>query len=198
MIKKELTGEEIRNFMKSLGVNQNIYAARIGITKNYLSDLINNKKTASQILVRLILSINAERDFSLVPKYKARLSGGHGSFETSTEVENFLSFKTAWLKARCALNCCGLFEVRGDSMAPFITDGDVVLVNMSKNTIDDITDGKIYAFSEGDRVRVKRLSLKGAAIVAYSDNKLEGGDPTEVEPDFRLIGKVVWVGHEVG
>jgi len=136
--------------------------------------------------------------FSLVPKYKARLSGGSGSFETSAEIENFLSFKTTWLRARCPMNNCGLFEVIGDSMAPFITDGDVVLVDMKKNQTEDIIDGKIYAFSEGDRIRIKRLTLKGSSIVAYSDNKLEGGEPAPVESDFILIGKVVWVGHEVG
>jgi len=84
-------------------------------------------------------------------------------------------------------------------MAPHVTEGDIVLVDMAKNQPLDIVDGKIYAFSEWETVKIKRLMRQGPKIMAQSDNILNIG-PSMIEVDigqFRLIGKIVWVGHEV-
>ncbi len=137
--------------------------------------------------------------FTLVPKYKVRLSGGPGNYVLEQDVEQHLSFKTAWIRRRCPVSSCGLFTVTGDSMAPHIADGDIVLVDMSRNEPGDIADGKVYAFSEWDTVKVKRLIRQGPKIMAQSDNTL-AMTPAVIEVDleqFRLIGKVIWVGHEV-
>ena len=82
-------------------------------------------------------------------------------------------------------------------MLPSIGDGDLVLVDMSKKELRDIIDGQIYAFTEGDLMKVKRLVKKGSKIIALSDNKAEIPDPMEVDMEqFQLIGRVIWVGHE--
>jgi len=138
-------------------------------------------------------------DFTLVPKYKVRLSGGPGNYVLEEDIEHHLAFKTTWLKRRCSGNGCGLFTVTGDSMAPHITEGDIVLVDMSKNEPQDIVDGKIYAFGEWDTVKIKKLIRQGPKIMAHSENTI-AMVPSMIEVDleqFRLIGKIVWVGHEV-
>lgn len=140
---------------------------------------------------------DALADFSLVPKYRARLSGGPGAYAWTQDVESHLSFKNAWLNGKCNKDAAALFEVRGDSMSPLITDGDIVLVDTSKNVPGDLVEGKIYAFSEGDRVKVKRLMWRGADLWAISENKTESPDAPVDRDGFNLIGKVIWVGHEV-
>jgi len=140
---------------------------------------------------------DALADFSLVPKYRARLSGGPGAYAWTQDVESHLSFKNAWLNGKCKKDAAALFEVRGDSMSPLITDGDIVLVDTSKNVPQDLVEGKIYAFSEGDRVKVKRLMWRGADLWAISENKTESPDAPVDKDGFNLIGKVIWVGHEV-
>ncbi len=136
-------------------------------------------------------------DFNFVSKYYAQPSGGPGAYVLSQDVEQQYAFKTTWLKKRCQPNQCGLFTVRGNSMLPSIGDGDLVLVDMSKKELRDIIDGQIYAFTEGDLMKVKRLVKKGSKIIAISDNKAEIPDPMEVDMEqFRLIGRVIWVGHE--
>ena len=56
---------------------------------------------------------------------------------------------------------------------------------------------KVYAFAAGYKVRIKRLKGKGQELLAVSENKAESPDgPVDVE-GFRLIRKVIWVGHEV-
>lgn len=44
---------------------------------------------------------DALADFSLVPKYRARLSGGPGAYAWTQDVESHLSFKNAWLNGKC-------------------------------------------------------------------------------------------------
>ncbi len=137
--------------------------------------------------------------FVLIPKYKARLSGGPGSLETSDQIEGNFAFRKDWISKKGGGNSLALFEVKGDSMLPVIADGDVVLVNMAQNDIHDITDGKIYAFREDHTVKVKRLVWQNNKLWALSDNLfIPGYEKYEVDSDaFHLIGKVVWVGHEV-
>jgi len=135
--------------------------------------------------------------FATVPKYRAKLSGGHGSTETSDQIETNLMFRRSFLKRKGQPDKMALFEVTGESMQPFIYHGDVVLVDMSVNDIEQIVDGKAYAFREDHTVKVKRLSRQGHNIIASSENHMMN-PPYHVEKeDFQLIGRVVWVGHEV-
>ena len=137
-------------------------------------------------------------EFTSVPKYKLRLSGGPGAYVLNQDVESSLVFKTSWLNGRCPKNHCGMFEVSGDSMSPAICHGDIVLVDMRQIDTETLVNGKIYAFSEDDYVRVKRLERRGDGVWQRSDNEVEGGKPGLVERDqFRIIGRVIWVGHEV-
>lgn len=90
-----------------------------------------------------------------------------------------------------------LFEVIGDSMQPFLYSGDVVLVDMLQSDPHMIEDGKAYAFREDNTVKVKRLSLQGGNLIATSENS-DMYPPYHVDTDnFQLIGRVIWVGHEV-
>ncbi|MBN1830261.1 MAG: helix-turn-helix transcriptional regulator [Deltaproteobacteria bacterium] len=138
-------------------------------------------------------------NYSFIPKYKAKLSGGPGSFETSTSVENYCAFRTRWLKRRWDVKHLALFEVTGDSMAPLIQQHDMVLIDRSVTNLNDIIEGKIYAFTDDRTVKIKRLVWRGTELWAISDNKIEAPDSRiELETDtFNLIGKVVWIGHEV-
>jgi len=70
---------------------------------------------------------------------------------------------------------------------------------MTENQLQDILDGKIYAYGEWDTVKIKRLIRQGSKIIAHSDNVMAPvSSMLEVDLEqFRLIGKIVWVGHEV-
>jgi len=139
-------------------------------------------------------------EWTKVPQYNARLSAGPGSFVENgggEEVGSF-TFKTSWLLRKCQPKQCGCFRVSGDSMVPVIQDGDVVLVDMGQNDLREVREGKIYAFSEGELIRVKRLIYKGSGeLWAISDNKQTSPDSPIDMATFALIGRVIWVGHEV-
>lgn len=218
-------GKRLKILRNKLKLTQAQFGERVGLEWYQIKDMESDKVQISPVIAKVLYheyGINAEwlltgqgdmsfsdlkkvssetcpciEDFSFISKFFAQPAGGPGSYVLSQDVEQQYAFKTTWLKKRCQPNQCGLFTVRGNSMLPSIGDGDLVLVDMSKKELRDIIDGQIYAFTEGDLMKVKRLVKKGSKIIAISDNKAEIPDPMEVDMEqFRLIGRVIWVGHE--
>ncbi len=130
-----------------------------------------------------------------VPKVRARLCAGGGSFEVGAEVEEFFVFKQQWLQRKGSPGHMVLMDVFGNSMEPEIKEGDTVLVDQRQN---QIMAGSIYAVGVEDTVMIKRLEKRPSALVLLSDNTdyapvLLQGDELE---NVRIIGKVVWISRE--
>ncbi|ACL03998.1 XRE family transcriptional regulator [Desulfatibacillum aliphaticivorans] len=137
-------------------------------------------------------------EFALVPKYKARLSGGPGSLSSSDEVEANFAFRADWIASKGGGESLALFEVTGDSMYPVICHGDVVLVDQSLSGPEDVISGRPYALVEGAHTKVKNLQWQGAELWVHSGK--ESGEPPyclDQSAYFRIIGRVIWVGHEI-
>jgi phage repressor protein C with HTH and peptisase S24 domain len=62
-------------------------------------------------------------------------------------------------------------NVKGDSMAPTIKNGDTVLIDTARR---NVYDGNIYALRLDQTIAIKRLSLlPGNRIMILPDNKAE-------------------------
>jgi phage repressor protein C with HTH and peptisase S24 domain len=134
--------------------------------------------------------------FFPVPKVKARLCAGSGSFEISSEIDGYYSFQKSWLKGKGVAAQMVLMDIFGNSMSPEIKDGDTVLIDQS---MKEILAGAIYAVGIEDTIMVKRIERRPAKLVLISDNK-------EYEPIYlkdeeinsiRIIGKVLWICREL-
>lgn len=132
-----------------------------------------------------------------IPKYRATLSGGGGSFETTAEVLETCPFGEIWLRKKGNPSSLVLFDVAGDSMAPMILSGDTVMVDRSRTGEGGRFKGSIFAFREGDAIKVKRLYTEGAAVRVLSDNKAEAVDYLADLTGFEVIGEVVWVARDL-
>ncbi|WP_319548089.1 S24 family peptidase [Desulfogranum marinum] len=218
---KAILGERLKIFREKVGLTQRELASRMGYNSySPVKDIETGQtwlKKPTARLAELLFGVSetwlltgdgkmfesaslselVDCEFTLVPKYKAKLSGGHGSFEISDQIEANLSFRTEFIRRKGNPKDMALFEIIGDSMEPFIYDGDVVLVDMSKKTLEDIVDGKAYAFREDHTVKVKRLSRQGNRLIATSENVMKYPPYEIIIEEFFLIGKVVWLGHEV-
>lgn len=153
-----------------------------------------------------IRSEDQESLFARVPKHKARLSGGGGSwaFSDAGEVDYHVAFRRDWLSRIAPVNRLVALEVEGDSMSPSIGNRDLVLVDTSKNRISEVLSGKIYAFSDdtvgGEALlKVKRLFLEPGSLLVRSDNVSEGHRDYSITDlsSVVIIGRVVWVGKEL-
>lgn len=133
--------------------------------------------------------------YERVPKVRARLCAGGGSFETEGSVEGYHSFRSEWLHSRGNPRNMVIMEVVGNSMEPELREGDDVLIDQSKN---DVLSGGMYAVGVEDTVMVKRVERLPGTLVLHSDNT--DYSPVHLTGDelntVRIIGKVLWVGRE--
>ena len=128
--------------------------------------------------------------------YDVQFSAGSGNLAPEYHLDEGaepLAFRRSFFQnkgidpkyARC-------FRVDGDSMQPYLTDGDIVLVDCRE--VSRIKDGKVYAIRYADELRVKRLkrSFEGDYVL-LSDNA--DYEPVTIPRDaenFAIIGEVRW------
>ena len=136
-----------------------------------------------------------EEEFAGVPKVRARLCAGGGSFEVNDGIEGYYAFRRPWLLRKGSESAMVLMDVTGTSMEPEIRDGDTLLIDQSQT---GILAGSIYAVGVEDTVMVKRMEKRPGALVLHSDNPeyapvVLRGDEIE---GVRVIGRVVWACRE--
>ena len=144
-----------------------------------------------------VLSQNIYHEIFLqVPKIKARLSAGGGSFETEPEIEEFYSFRKDWLSKKGKARDMVLMDIFGNSMEPELKEGDTVLIDQSQKAV---LAGAIYAVGFDDTIVVKRLEKRPKELVLLSENErypmMRFRD--EEMDNVRIIGKVIWVCREM-
>ncbi len=144
-----------------------------------------------------VLSQNIYHEIFLqVPKIKARLSAGGGSFETEPEIKEFYSFRKDWLSKKGKARDMILMDIFGNSMEPELKEGDTVLIDQSQKAV---LAGAIYAVGFDDTIVVKRLEKRPKELVLLSENErypmMRFRD--EEMDNVRIIGKVIWVCREM-
>jgi len=144
-----------------------------------------------------VLSQNIYHEIFLqVPKIKARLSAGGGSFETEPEIKEFYSFRKDWLSKKGKARDMVLMDIFGNSMEPELKEGDTVLIDQSQKAV---LAGAIYAVGLADTIVVKRLEKRPKELVLLSENErypmMRFRD--EEMDSVRIIGKVIWVCREM-
>lgn len=148
----------------------------------------------------------AGTDFARIPLHDAWLSAGPGVTNGDVAIVDHLVFSLEWLrKIDVKPEVAAMARVSGDSMAPVIQSGDLVMIDTTRQDVPvhrkNRTPGSlpIFAFMQDGEARVKRLERrpKEKILVLYSDNK-------DVQPELiaesdahvlNIMGQVVWSGH---
>lgn len=76
----------------------------------------------------------------------------------------------------------------GDSMMPTISDGDLVFIDLSQDTVR--MNDRVWALATGEIGMIKRLRVAGGELHAISDNPVVS-DYILAEDEYRIVGKVV-------
>ncbi len=139
-----------------------------------------------------------DENFCTVPLVAAKLSAGGGSLETEGDIIERLAFRKNWLSRRGAIDKMILMRVYGDSMEPYIQDGDLTLIDTSRKNIIPHT---VYAVGVDDGIYVKSLeTLPGQRLILRSFNERYAPIEIDMRGDLaesvRIIGKVIWWCHE--
>lgn len=194
-------GERIKAARLAAGISQNQLAKRAGVSQAGLSAIESTTKSPNvDTLERIANALRIPLQKLLAPALPEQGETGHcwipvlGTVQAglpSTAVENIIDYE----EIDEALASTGEFfalQVRGDSMEPKFSQGDVVIVRKQ----DDADSGDIVvALVNGDEATIKRLKKRPEGILLIANN------PT-YEPMFfsnreirelpvRVIGKVV-------
>lgn len=137
--------------------------------------------------------------FVMFPRYELQVGAGPGRPIESEQIVDFVSFKEEWVKnfLRVPRKDLALLTVRGDSMNPTLSDGDMILVDLRGARIED---SAVYVLEFEDALLVKRIQRKlDGSVVIKSDNQLYEPEilPKERVESLRIVGRVVWSGKRM-
>ncbi|MEX3612935.1 MAG: helix-turn-helix transcriptional regulator, partial [Burkholderia gladioli] len=138
-------------------------------------------------------------EFVFVPRYNVKTAAGHGSTLADGKPPLPMAFRRYWIDHYLRVNPTDLavIAVKGDSMEGVLSDRDVILVNQA-----DCRPGNgLYVLRMDGELFVKRLQrLPEGALEVSSANEVYRPFTINLSSppsDFDIIGRVVWVGHQV-
>ncbi|AMD42550.1 TPA: helix-turn-helix transcriptional regulator [Pseudomonas aeruginosa] len=134
-----------------------------------------------------------EGEYVYIPLYDGQVSAGHGSWTDGATVLVNLAFTRYSLRKK-GLDPSSISAIRigGDSMEPLLCDGDTVLVDHTKSTVQDAA---VYVVRLDDHLYAKRLQRRfDGSVSIISENKAytEMIVPKAKLSDLEIIGRVVW------
>lgn len=136
-----------------------------------------------------------DEKYSYVPLYDARCSAGHGSWTEGARVLTHLAFTTYSLRKQ-GLEPSKLSAIRvdGDSMDGVLSDGDTVLIDHSRNSLEGEA---IYVIRLDDHLYAKRLQRQiggGVAVISANAAYQTMTVSRDNLNDLEIVGRVVWAG----
>ena len=137
----------------------------------------------------------------LIPVMRSpvRASAGPGAIATDESGRPYFAFDPRWLKALTGspASKLSLIRVEGDSMAPTLSAGDDILVDLADGP-ERLRDG-IYVLRVDGTLLVKRLAVHpvGRRVTVQSDNPAYSDLPDCGLDEIDSIGRVIWTGRKI-
>lgn len=144
--------------------------------------------------------------FSMIRRADVRASAGSGLHVVDEAPMEPVAFRTDWLiRKGIRPSEAVIIEARGDSMEPRISDGDLVLVDTSKTTLQPVHSNsmshmtKVWVIRKGEELFIKRVAWHPTEQLLYlvSDNVTFGNSiyMGEQIEDITVVGEAVWWAH---
>jgi phage repressor protein C with HTH and peptisase S24 domain len=206
--------------MNALGLSQSELARRVGISQASIYHLVSGGGQGSKHLHRIARELGTtsaylegdiddpaegaappetaaraadQLDVVAIPQIDLAYGMGATFVDTHVDVE-VMHFPRQWIEAITSSPPALLTWARGrgDSMAPTIHDGDMVLLDRSRRTVDE--QDALWAFTVGNLGAIKRLRLKGDRVIIMSDNPNVSPDEEPVD-HINIVARVVYIGR---
>ncbi len=137
--------------------------------------------------------------FVQIPRYEVVASAGGGAVIHSEQIVDHLSFKADWVRNALGVPVkdLALINVLGDSMEPTLSDGDLILIDMSTRRVKD---NAVYVLQLNGTLLVKRIQRKlDGSVIVRSDNTIYEPETvnSEMLDSLNIIGRVVWCGRRM-
>ena len=164
-------------------------SAKLNAAEYAYSDQINNASSTAE----------PGEGFVKIPRYKVEASAGGGTLIHSEQIVDHLTFKADWVRNALGVppSSLALINVKGDSMEPTLSNGDVILIDMGIHGFDD---NAVYVLRVNGTLLVKRVkrNLNGSVVVS-SDNTIYPPETIigDLVDDLKVVGRVVWCGRRM-
>ncbi len=144
-------------------------------------------------LHRLIEQVSGEPQVIDVPEYDVQLSAGHGALVSDEAVRRYWGLPRSYLESLgLDVTRIAFVEIVGDSMAPALMPGDLVLLDL-RSTNPALP--AIYALWDGDATVCKRVEKVHGSdppmVRIISENKAYTAYDVPAEW-VNVIGRVAW------
>lgn len=155
------------------------------------SDTFGEKDVSSPTIVEY----GSDNEFVWIDVVEANFSCGEGeSIEFHFDAINGkIPFPPSFLKERNVTEkSMKIIKAKGDSMADFIKDGDMVGINLAQT---DVIDGEIYAVYLAGEGMIKQIfkEADGSLILHSLNEKYRDKLVTEENgKNFKVIGRQIW------
>jgi phage repressor protein C with HTH and peptisase S24 domain len=83
-------------------------------------------------------------------------------------------------------------RISGEGMAPLITDGSIVAVDLSQFDAAKLNNLVVLAWHKDHGLVVRRLTRFGAAEVLVADADRSGTNSLTFDRNWRILGRVIW------
>ena len=90
-----------------------------------------------------------------------------------------------------------LISVKGDSMEPTLSNGDLILLDTSHGRVED---NAVYALQHNGTLLVKRIQRRmDGSVVVKSDNPRYESEALNADQvgALKVVGRVVWAGRRM-
>lgn len=107
-----------------------------------------------------------------------------------------ITFDRTWLaRVATAPGNVRLVFVDGPCMSPTLLDGDMVLVDLGRNTV---RQGRLYALNIDGNILINRLESRPGGILRIVSDNRDIAPPYEVDAEqVRVLGHVFWLGRRL-
>lgn len=136
-----------------------------------------------------------DEEYAFIPLYDAHISQGHGAWTEGARVLTRLAFTRYSLRKKgLSPDTLAAVRVDGDSNEPVLSDGDTVMVDLSRNALQGEAfyvirlDDLLYA------KRLQRLYDGGVKIISANTAYEPMTVPQNKLGNLEIIGRVVWAG----
>jgi phage repressor protein C with HTH and peptisase S24 domain len=134
-----------------------------------------------------------------VMRVAVRASAGPGTIPGEESARPYFAFEPRWLRAitNSPASKLSVIRVEGDSMAPTLSAGDDILVDLADGP-ERLRDG-IYVLRVDGALLVKRLAIHpvGRRVTVQSDNPAYSDLPDCGLDEIDCIGRVIWAARKV-
>lgn len=137
--------------------------------------------------------------YALVARRQVKLAAGSGTIVFEDEPLPPLAFRASFLREKHVTSRDNLVTLYADgfSMAPYINDGDAILIDRGQT---QVIDNEIYAIDYGGELRLKRLQKRyDGGVLIKSDSPDQARYPIEsLSGDeanhIKILGRFIWRG----